>query len=223
MVLVLLLFKQPNHCPGLAQLLIDSYNLHVRYRAAMALDIAFTGTGSKDTLALTEAMRDDPINYVRQVALTSMLDSIQRLKLMVPADYIPEAPDVSLSVLTPDHVETHWSQMSERWRDVYLSSDDRICGCILGALEAGTIFSMKPEASPNILGHLSMMPRIATSSLIALTSGLTMGPCLANDASAAPEDVPDDSAPVEATSNSSVSPKKLPDFPRRRRIPRSPV
>ena len=52
----------------------------------MALDIAFTGTGSKDTLALTEPMRDDPINYVRQVALTSMLVSIQRLKLVVPGN-----------------------------------------------------------------------------------------------------------------------------------------
>ena len=62
---------------------------------------------SKDTLALTEPMRDDPINYVRQVALTSMLDSIQRLKLMVPVDYIAEAPDVSPSVLTPNHVEAH--------------------------------------------------------------------------------------------------------------------
>ena len=140
MVLVLLLFKQPKHCPGLVQLLIDSYNLHMRYRAAMALDIAFTGTGSKDTLALTEAMRDDPINYVRQVALTSMLVSIQRLKLVVPVDHIAGAPNVSPSVLTPNHVEAHWPQMSKRWRDAYLNGDDCICGFIHEALEAPFYF-----------------------------------------------------------------------------------
>merc|ERR1711976_768217 len=32
-----LLFKQPDHCPGVVQLLSESYNPHVRYGAAMAL------------------------------------------------------------------------------------------------------------------------------------------------------------------------------------------
>ena len=153
MDLALLSFKPPDYCPGLAQLLLDSYNLHVRHRAAMVLSVAFAGTGSEETLVLTKPMRDDPIHYMRQVALTPMLDSIQRLKLMVPVDYIAEAPDVSPSVLTPNHVEAHWPQMSERWRDAYLNGDDCICGSVHGALEAGTIFSMNPEASPNTLGR----------------------------------------------------------------------
>merc|ERR1719420_2636308 len=64
-----LLFKQPDHCPGVVQLLSESYNPHVRYGAAMALGIACAGTGNKDALALIEPMKNDPVNYVRQGAL----------------------------------------------------------------------------------------------------------------------------------------------------------
>merc|ERR1719384_1288936 len=64
-----LLFKQPDHCPGVVQLLIESYNPHVRYGSAMALGIACAGTGNKDALALIEPMKNDPVNYVRQGAL----------------------------------------------------------------------------------------------------------------------------------------------------------
>merc|ERR1712142_531050 len=64
-----LLFKQPDHCPGVVQLLSESYNPHVRYGAAMALGIACSGTGNKEALALIEPMKNDPVNYVRQGAL----------------------------------------------------------------------------------------------------------------------------------------------------------
>jgi len=64
-----ILFKQPDHCPGVVQLLIESYNPHVRYGSAMALGIACAGTGNKDALALIEPMKNDPVNYVRQGAL----------------------------------------------------------------------------------------------------------------------------------------------------------
>merc|ERR1712142_252743 len=64
-----LLFKQPDHCPGVVQLLSESYNPHVRYGAAMALGIACAGTGSKEALGLIEPMKNDPTNYVRQGAL----------------------------------------------------------------------------------------------------------------------------------------------------------
>merc|ERR1719225_1468803 len=64
-----LLFKQPDHCPGVVQLLSESYNPHVRYGAAMALGIACAGTGNKDALALIEPMKNAPVNYVRQGAL----------------------------------------------------------------------------------------------------------------------------------------------------------
>jgi len=64
-----LLFKQPDHCPGVVQLLSESYNPHVRYGAAMALGIACAGTGSKEALGLIEPMKNDPVNYVRQGAL----------------------------------------------------------------------------------------------------------------------------------------------------------
>ena len=64
-----LLFKQPDHCPGVVQLLSESYNPHVRYGAAMALGIACAGTGNKEALGLIEPMKNDPTNYVRQGAL----------------------------------------------------------------------------------------------------------------------------------------------------------
>ena len=65
-----LLFKQPpDHCPGVVQLLSESYNLHVRYGAAMALGIACAGTGNTEALGLIEPMKNDPTNYVRQGAL----------------------------------------------------------------------------------------------------------------------------------------------------------
>ena len=86
-----LLFKQPDHCPGVVQLLSESYNPHVRYNpsilspkqvdlniktrygAAMALGIACAGTGNKEALGLIEPMKNDPTNYVRQVIIMIFL------------------------------------------------------------------------------------------------------------------------------------------------------
>jgi 26S proteasome regulatory subunit N2 len=62
-------FKQPDHCPGVVQLLSESYNPHVRYGVAMALGIARAGTGNKEALGLIEPMKNDPTNSVRQGAL----------------------------------------------------------------------------------------------------------------------------------------------------------
>merc|ERR1711884_72074 len=77
-----LLFKQPDHCPGVVQLLIESYNPHVRYGAAMALGIACAGTGNKDALALIEPTKNDPVNYVRQGALiASAMILVQQTEL----------------------------------------------------------------------------------------------------------------------------------------------
>merc|ERR1719384_2861715 len=77
-----LLFKQPDHCPGVVQLLIESYNPHVRYGSAMALGIACAGTGNKDALALIEPMKNDPVNYVRQGALiASAMILVQQTEL----------------------------------------------------------------------------------------------------------------------------------------------
>merc|ERR1712147_126966 len=64
-----LLFKQPDHCPGVVRVLSESYHPHVRYGAAMALGIACAGTGNREPLGLIEPMKNDPTNYVRQGAL----------------------------------------------------------------------------------------------------------------------------------------------------------
>merc|ERR1711970_553360 len=80
-----LLFKQPDHCPGVVQLLSESYNPHVRYGAAMALGIACAGTGNKEALGLIEPMKNDPTNYVRQGALiASALIMIQQTEVTCP-------------------------------------------------------------------------------------------------------------------------------------------
>merc|ERR1712179_633602 len=80
-----LLFKQPDHCPGVVQLLSESYNPHVRYGAAMALGFACAGTGSKEAIALIEPMTNDPVNYVRQGALiASALILVQHTEQTCP-------------------------------------------------------------------------------------------------------------------------------------------
>jgi 26S proteasome regulatory subunit N2 len=80
-----LLFKQPDHCPGVVQLLSESYNPHVRYGAAMALGIACSGTGNKEALALIEPMKNDPVNYVRQGALiASAMILVQQTEITCP-------------------------------------------------------------------------------------------------------------------------------------------
>jgi 26S proteasome regulatory subunit N2 len=40
-----ILFKTPQHCPRIVQLLSESYNPHVRYGATLALGISCAGTG----------------------------------------------------------------------------------------------------------------------------------------------------------------------------------
>ncbi len=60
----------------MVQLLSESYNPHVRYGAAMALGIACAGTGNKDALALIEPMKNDPVNYVRQVGTKPLKDTV---------------------------------------------------------------------------------------------------------------------------------------------------
>jgi len=85
MALGFLLFKQPDHCPGVVELLSESYNSHVRYGAAMALGIACAGTGNSQALALLEPMKNDSVNYVRQGALVaSALILIQQTEVTCP-------------------------------------------------------------------------------------------------------------------------------------------
>merc|ERR1719244_1430940 len=80
-----LLFKQPDHCPGVVQLLSESYNPHVRYGAAMALGIACAGTGNKEALGLIEPMKNDSVAYVRQGALiASAMILIQQSDVTCP-------------------------------------------------------------------------------------------------------------------------------------------
>jgi len=67
-----ILFKHPHQCPSLVQLLMDSFNPHVRYGAAMALGIACAGTALQSAIDLLEPMTRDSVDFVRQGALIAM-------------------------------------------------------------------------------------------------------------------------------------------------------
>lgn len=74
-----LLFRTPEQCLQIIDVLTKSYNHYVRYGAAMALGIAFAGTGSKEAIDLLEPLFYDLVNYVRQGALiASALICIQQ-------------------------------------------------------------------------------------------------------------------------------------------------
>jgi len=97
-----LLFKQPDHCPGVVQLLSESYNPHVRYGAAMALGIACSGTGNKEALGLIEPMKNDPVNYVRQGALiASAMVLVQQTEVTCPK--VKEFRNLYASVISDKH------------------------------------------------------------------------------------------------------------------------
>lgn len=67
--LAFVLYKTPERVPQLVQLLLESFNPHVRYASCMAVGIAMAGTGDADSVALLEPMLEDMTDYVRQGAL----------------------------------------------------------------------------------------------------------------------------------------------------------
>ncbi|XP_037777929.1 26S proteasome non-ATPase regulatory subunit 1-like [Penaeus monodon] len=80
-----LLFRSPDQIPSMVSLLSESYNPHVRYGAAMALGVACSGTGQKESLGLLEPLTNDPVNFVRQGALiASALVLIQQTESTCP-------------------------------------------------------------------------------------------------------------------------------------------
>jgi 26S proteasome regulatory subunit N2 len=85
MALGFLLFKKPEQCPELVNLIFESYIPRVRYGAAMALGIACAGTGSREAIAIIEQMTNDTVNYVRRAALiASAMIMIQHTEVTCP-------------------------------------------------------------------------------------------------------------------------------------------
>ncbi|KZS93102.1 26S proteasome regulatory complex non-ATPase subcomplex Rpn2/Psmd1 subunit [Sistotremastrum niveocremeum HHB9708] len=70
--LAFLLYKNPSQVPRMVQLLSESYNPHVRCGATLALGISCAGTGSQDAVEILEPMTKDPVDFVRQGALTAL-------------------------------------------------------------------------------------------------------------------------------------------------------
>eukprot|EP00816_Leptocylindrus_hargravesii_P007844 CAMPEP_0196824882 /NCGR_PEP_ID=MMETSP1362-20130617/92736_1 /TAXON_ID=163516 /ORGANISM="Leptocylindrus danicus, Strain CCMP1856" /LENGTH=1155 /DNA_ID=CAMNT_0042205235 /DNA_START=13 /DNA_END=3479 /DNA_ORIENTATION=- len=80
--LAFVLHNTPDRVPELVQLLLESFNAHVRYAACMAIGIAMTGTFHSASLKLLEPMLDDPTDFVRQGA---MMGSAMILQTSNPA------------------------------------------------------------------------------------------------------------------------------------------
>merc|ERR1719444_469326 len=67
--LAFVLYKTPERVPQLVELLLDSFNTHVRYAACMAVGIAMAGSADAHSLSLLKPMLDDATDFVRQGAL----------------------------------------------------------------------------------------------------------------------------------------------------------
>jgi len=79
------LFRRPEQCPPMVQLLAESYNPHVRYGATLAIGIACAGTGMQAAVDLLEPMTEDPVDFVRQGALIALaMILIQHNEVMAP-------------------------------------------------------------------------------------------------------------------------------------------
>ena len=68
----LVLLRAPRELLSILELLIESFNPHVRYGSTMALGIVFAGTADKQCIEMLHPLIKDPIDMVRQGALISL-------------------------------------------------------------------------------------------------------------------------------------------------------
>ena len=100
-----LLLRSPDQCPNVVKLLAESYNMHVRYGAAMALGIACAGTGNRDALNILEPLIKDSQSLVRQGAMiASAMILIQHTQVKVPK--VKEIKDLYFNTVNDKHEDT---------------------------------------------------------------------------------------------------------------------
>ncbi len=75
----LVLYRNPEELPQLLSLLSSSFNPHVRYGVALALGIAFVGTGNQEAIDLIKPMCKDLTDFVRQGAYLALSLILQQL------------------------------------------------------------------------------------------------------------------------------------------------
>jgi 26S proteasome regulatory subunit N2 len=66
------LCSEPEQTRRIVSLLVESYNPHVRYGAAMAIGISCASSGSNKAISLLEPLMTDKVDFVRQGALLGM-------------------------------------------------------------------------------------------------------------------------------------------------------
>ncbi|XP_063715844.1 26S proteasome non-ATPase regulatory subunit 1-like [Symsagittifera roscoffensis] len=100
-----LLLRSPEQCPNVVKLLAESYNMHVRYGAAMALGIACAGTGNRDALNILEPLIKDSQSLVRQGAMiASAMVLIQHTQVKVAK--VKEIKDLFFNTVNDKHEDT---------------------------------------------------------------------------------------------------------------------
>lgn len=67
-----LLLRNPQTVPESVKHLVESYNPHLRYGAAMAVGIGCAGTGLNEALKLLAPLTNDQVDFVRQGALIAL-------------------------------------------------------------------------------------------------------------------------------------------------------
>ena len=102
MALGFLLCRTPDELPRIVELLTESYNPHVRYGAAMALGIAFAGSGNKLAIELIRPLCKDFTDFVRQAAYIA-LGLIMALHNEVTCEEVPWARSLFETVIGVKH------------------------------------------------------------------------------------------------------------------------
>ena len=81
-----MLFENPGQVPQIVQLLSESYNLHVRCGATLALGIACAGTGLQSAVEILEPTTKDSADFVRQGAFIALgLIPVQQFEASSPS------------------------------------------------------------------------------------------------------------------------------------------
>jgi 26S proteasome regulatory subunit N2 len=81
-----MLFENPGQVPRIVQLLSESYNLHVRCGATLALGIACAGTGLQSAVEILEPTTKDSADFVRQGAFIALgLILVQQFEASSPS------------------------------------------------------------------------------------------------------------------------------------------
>lgn len=78
-------YREPDQCVSYTSMLVEHFNGHVRYGAAIALGIACAASANREAIALIEPLLSAKENFVRQGAVLALaLIQIQHTEATSP-------------------------------------------------------------------------------------------------------------------------------------------